>query len=78
MSHGLKLITTRQVAERIGIDVSTVARWVRDGKITPAFEADGLTGVRLFDPADVDAFIASRKSDGGRWTDQGEYLERES
>jgi len=54
------LTSSKEVAERAGVDVSTVAKWVRAGKLTPVYEGDGLTGVRLFDPADVDAFIAGR------------------
>lgn len=60
MSQALVLITTREVAQRAGVDVSTVARWARDGKLTPAYEADGRTGVRLFNAEDVDTFLAAR------------------
>lgn len=51
----LELLTSAQVAERFGVDVRTVARWVNSGRLAPAFQAPGLRGARLFRPEDVDA-----------------------
>jgi hypothetical protein len=52
-------LNTRQVADRLGRDVATVNRYVRDGKLTPAFQFPGLRGARLFNPADVEALATN-------------------
>lgn len=49
------LLTAAQVAERKGVTVRTVARWVESGKLPVAHRLPGKTGALLFDPADVDA-----------------------
>lgn len=54
----LELLTSAQVAERFGVDVRTVARWVNAGRLTPAIEAPGLRGARFFHPDDVEALAA--------------------
>ena len=51
-------LNTRQVADRLGRDVATVNRYVRDGKLEPTFQFPGLRGARLFDPAAVEALAA--------------------
>jgi excisionase family DNA binding protein len=58
---GGRLLTAREVAERLGVSVETILRWHRRGD---------LPGVRLssnvlrFDVDDVDAFIAERYGRG--------------
>lgn len=52
------LLTTTQAAERVGVSVPTINRWARQGRITPAFQAPGVRGARLYDPADIDALAA--------------------
>lgn len=49
------LRTTREVAERLGVDVSTVARMVADGRIECAWQGPGATGPRLFTDAAIEA-----------------------
>lgn len=51
------LIPTAEVAKMAGCDVATVARWVRDGRLTPAVQAPGIRGARLFRRSDVEVFI---------------------
>ena len=51
------LLSTKQVAERRGVTVSAVSRWVTAGKLTPALKLEGRTGAMWFRPADVDALI---------------------
>ena len=69
-------LTYLEAAARLGVSPKTLRRIVDDGSIPTVRPTEHTV---RFDPADVDAFIASRKTDtGGRWTDQGEYLERES
>lgn len=54
-------LTTRAVAERLGVDVATVARWVRTGLLTPDIKTPGLRGAYVFSPETVDAFAAARE-----------------
>ncbi|UOT02267.1 excisionase family DNA-binding protein [Rhodococcus opacus] len=49
-----KLITPHQAAERLGVEYSTIRRWIRSGKL-PAFRLAG-HAVRI-DVADVDALL---------------------
>jgi len=51
-----RLITATEVAERLGVDVSTVHRWARAGEI-PAFR---LGRVVRFDPDAVDAWVSGQ------------------
>lgn len=56
------VVTTRVAAERLGISVRTVNRWVELGKLKPAYEVSGKGGFRVFDVADIDAIAAERAS----------------
>lgn len=49
------LRTTKQAAEALGVDVSTVSRMVADGRLDCAFQAPGDTGVRFFTPEAIEA-----------------------
>lgn len=49
------LLATVQVCERIGIDRSTLSRYVQLGRIKPTMQLPGRNGAMLFDPADVEA-----------------------
>lgn len=49
----MDLITTKQKAKELGIDQSTLWRWVKDEKIVPAMTLDN--GAMLFEPASVRA-----------------------
>lgn len=42
------LITAKEKAAELGVSRATLTRWVQAGKITPAYKADGPTGVMLF------------------------------
>jgi excisionase family DNA binding protein len=53
-----RLLTTRQAAERCGVTVQTVNRWVRENRLTPAVQGEGSTGTRFYRQADVDALAA--------------------
>lgn len=48
------LLATVQVCERIGIDRSTLSRYVQLDRIRPVMRLPGRTGAMLFDPADVE------------------------
>ena len=49
------LITTRQVAVWLRVDVSTISRRVSAGKLTPAVTL--ASGHMLFSAADIDALV---------------------
>lgn len=46
-------MATVQVCERIGIDRSTLSRYVQMGRIAPALRLPGRNGAMLFAPDDV-------------------------
>ena len=56
-THGMNLITAKQKAEELGIDRSTLSRWVRDEKIEPVMTLEN--GAMLFAPADTNQKAAS-------------------
>jgi hypothetical protein len=58
MTNAPDLIASSQACERLGIDRSTLSRWVQLGKITPAMRLPGNRGAMLFDPAAVDTLAA--------------------
>lgn len=48
------LMTSAEVCDRLGIDRSTLSRWVAAKRITPALKMPGVRGPFLFDPAEVE------------------------
>lgn len=54
MSAQETLLTTQEAANRLGVSVQTVSRWVNDGKLTPALKAPGIRGPMFFRADDVD------------------------
>ena len=50
----VELLTTAEVAERLGVSVWTVHRWTDAGRITPAVKAPGIRGAYMFEPAEVE------------------------
>lgn len=59
---GTVLLSTRDVAVRLGTSVPTVTRRAREGVIPVAAKAPGLRGAFLFDPADIDALLGEERS----------------
>lgn len=51
-----RLLGSSEVAKRLGRDRSTISRWVKSGRLTPAMTVPGYNGDLLFDPADIEAF----------------------
>lgn len=47
-------LPSAEVCARLGIDRSTLSRWVAAGKITPAIQAPGIRGPFLFHRDDVE------------------------
>lgn len=54
-------IDSAEACQRLGIDRSTLSRWVAADRLTPAMRVGG-NGAFLFDPADVEALIADLAS----------------
>lgn len=52
-------LSTKAVAERLGVSVATIARWVTAGKLTPVLRLDGRTGAMWFAADDIDALAES-------------------
>jgi excisionase family DNA binding protein len=48
------LIGSAEACTILGVDRSTLSRWVQLGKITPTMRLPGPKGVMLFDRADVE------------------------
>lgn len=53
-------ITTRQVADRFGVNIATVRRWVNAGIVTPEVTTPG--GHHRFSQANVEALAAAHSS----------------
>lgn len=48
-----ELINTAQAAQMLGVDRSTLTRWVSAGKIKPHIVVPGYRGPLLFDPKTI-------------------------
>lgn len=51
------LLTTEQVARRIGRSVSQVNRLAKAGDLLPAHQGNGVRGARFYEPATVLAYL---------------------
>lgn len=49
-----QLLPSAEVCDRLGIDRSTLSRWVQIGRIVPAVKLPGIRGPFLFDPDEVE------------------------
>lgn len=54
MAHG-ELIGTAEAADILGVDRSTITRWIRSGRLAPRLQLAGRTGALLFSRTDVEA-----------------------
>lgn len=69
MSHdgaSAHLLTTSQVAARLGIHRGTVLQRVTYGHLTPTTQLPGRTGAYLFDAEQVEALAAERETEATR------------
>lgn len=48
------LLTTAEVAERLGVTPSAISRRVKTGTLVPVRKMPGKRGAFLFDPAELD------------------------
>ena len=58
-----ELRTTRQAAEELDVDPSTITRMVLDGRLPVAFKGPGATGALFFKPTDVAKLAKARAAD---------------
>lgn len=58
MAQTPRLLSTVEACERIGIDRSTLSRWIKFGEAEPAMRLPGKTGAYLFTVAEVDRLAA--------------------
>lgn len=56
MPQAQQLLASAQVCEHVGIDRSTLSRYVKAGQITPAMRLPGRRGAMLFEQAAADKF----------------------
>lgn len=57
-----QLLTSRQVAETLGVTISHINRLVINGTITPAVQLSGYKGSRLYDPLVIEALKEKRSA----------------
>jgi excisionase family DNA binding protein len=62
MSDNDRLISSNQASQMLGIDRSTLLRWVRQGKIAAADKWEGRTGGYRFAYAEVARRAAKRRT----------------
>lgn len=56
------LRSSGEACEVIGIDRSTLSRWIKDGTARPAMQLPGKTGAYLFTPEEIERLAAEYKS----------------
>lgn len=54
------LLTTPQVAERLGVSIDTVQRLARGGVLRPEIKFPGLRGASLFHPDEIARYEARK------------------
>ena len=55
-----ELLTTVEVAHRLGVTKQHVARLVRSGRLNPELQAPGSTGAMFFAPEEVERLALER------------------
>ena len=60
------LLSSAEVVAQKGVARRTLRKWVKDGKLEPAYKLDGVTGAHFYRPADIDRLVARRKAKAAR------------
>ncbi len=60
MPQQLEMLTTAQACQVLGIERTTLTRWVAAGRIKPAHKLPSRNGAFLFHRDDVKALVAER------------------
>ncbi len=56
------LLSTVEAAEIIGVERSTLSRWIASGRIRPAHKLPGATGAHLFERREVERVAAEHQA----------------
>jgi hypothetical protein len=51
----IDLISMKEACRILDRDKATLGRWVKDGRIAPAYKGEGKNGIMLFNRADIEA-----------------------
>lgn len=51
----IDLISTKEVCRILDKDKATIGRWVKTGKLVPAYRGEGPNGIMLFNRPDIEA-----------------------
>jgi excisionase family DNA binding protein len=57
----MKLLNSRQVAERLGVDLRTVHRMADAGRLPYVAKLEGATGAYVYDPDAIDTIAQQRQ-----------------
>lgn len=57
------LLSTVEAAAIIGVERSTLSRWIDSGRIAPALKLPGINGAHLFARSEVDRVAASYEAE---------------
>lgn len=58
-----ELLTTAQVAQRLGVTAYSVNRYVREGRLSVDMQLPGDKGARLYHPAEIERFAATQRTE---------------
>ena len=58
--HTSDLIQSAEAASILGVDRSTLSRWVDAGKVQPALRGEGQNGPLFFRRSDIEAYASRR------------------
>lgn len=58
-----RLLTSAEVCEALGIERSTLSRWVASGRVVAAAKGPGIRGPFFFAPAEVERALSLRTDD---------------
>lgn len=61
MTQPPQLVASVEVCAKVGIDRSTLSRWIKDGSAVPTMRLPGKTGAYLFTPAEVARLVTAYK-----------------
>lgn len=60
MNFTAEMLSTAQACALLGVDRSTLTRWVKAGRIQPAVKLPTSNGAYLFNASDVDSLLKAR------------------
>jgi excisionase family DNA binding protein len=60
----MEYMSSAQAAEKLGVDVSTVVRWIQNGKMVAGRIGKGQTTAYVIDPKEVERMKQQRRANG--------------